>query len=149
MTRDDIIRMALDAHLLNYVDHETPRRYFIRADADVEEVERFAALVAAQKEAQMIRDGWRQCAEGQRTTQFCGLVEEAVKSEREKYEAIIADMAKLLELQQKSEGVVIDMIAAAVKAEREACALVAESYEPTCDTFPSGVANAIRARGKT
>ena len=39
--------MALDAHLLNYVDHETPRRYFIRADADVEEVERFAALVAA------------------------------------------------------------------------------------------------------
>ena len=47
MTRDDIIRMALDAHLLNYVDLETPRRYFIRADAGVEEVERFAALVAA------------------------------------------------------------------------------------------------------
>jgi hypothetical protein len=33
-------------------------------------------------------------------------------------------------------------------AEREACALVAESYEPTCDTCPSGVANAIRARGE-
>jgi len=32
--------------------------------------------------------------------------------------------------------------------EREACASVAESYEPTCDTCPSGVANAIRARGK-
>ena len=47
MTRDDIIRMAIDAHLLNYVDNETPRRYFICADADVEEVERFAALVAA------------------------------------------------------------------------------------------------------
>ena len=47
LKREDIIRMALDAHLLNYVDHETPRRYFIRADADVEEVERFAALVAA------------------------------------------------------------------------------------------------------
>ena len=30
--------------------------------------------------------------------------------------------------------------------EREACALMAESYEPTCDTCPSGVANAIRAR---
>ena len=79
MTRDDIIRLAFDAHLLNYVDLETPRRYFIRADADVEEVERFAAHVAA--------------------------------------------------------------------AEREACALVAESYEPTCDTCPSGVANAIRGRG--
>jgi hypothetical protein len=30
--------------------------------------------------------------------------------------------------------------------EREECASVAESYEPTCDTCPSGVANAIRAR---
>lgn len=35
---------------------------------------------------------------------------------------------------------------AAVKAEREACAKVAESYEPICDTCPSGVTNAIRAR---
>jgi len=34
----------------------------------------------------------------------------------------------------------------AVKAEREACALVAESYEPTCESCPSGVANAIRGR---
>ena len=60
MTRDDIIRLAFDAHLLNYVDHETPRRYFIRADADVEEVERFAALVAAhEREAcAKVCDGW-------------------------------------------------------------------------------------------
>lgn len=83
MNRDDIIRLALDAHLLNYVDHETPRRYFIRADADVEEVERFAALVAAQKEAQMIRDGWRQCAEGQRTTQYCTIAEAAIRARGE------------------------------------------------------------------
>ena len=34
------------------------------------------------------------------------------------------------------------------EAEREACAKVAESYEPRCDSCPSGVANAIRARGK-
>lgn len=32
------------------------------------------------------------------------------------------------------------------KVEREACAKVAESYEPRCDTCPSGVSNAIRAR---
>ena len=32
------------------------------------------------------------------------------------------------------------------EAEREACALVAESYEPTCGSCPSGVANAIRGR---
>jgi hypothetical protein len=36
-----------------------------------------------------------------------------------------------------------DLVAA---AEREACALVAESYEPTCESCPSGVANAIRGR---
>lgn len=34
-----------------------------------------------------------------------------------------------------------------VAAEREACAKIAESYEPRCDTCPSGVATAIRARG--
>lgn len=32
--------------------------------------------------------------------------------------------------------------------EREACAKVAESYEPTCDSCPSGVSTAIRARGE-
>jgi hypothetical protein len=31
--------------------------------------------------------------------------------------------------------------------EREACAKVAESYEPTCDSCPSGAAIAIRSRG--
>jgi len=40
-------------------------------------------------------------------------------------------------------------IEAKVRAEeREACAKVAESYEPRCDTCPSGVSNAIRARGQ-
>jgi hypothetical protein len=38
--------------------------------------------------------------------------------EREKYEAIIASMTKLLEAQQKRENVAIDMIAAGIAAER-------------------------------
>ena len=43
----------------------------------------------------------------------------------------------------------IERFAALVAAhEREECASVAESYEPICDTCPSGVANAIRARGE-
>ena len=33
-------------------------------------------------------------------------------------------------------------------AEREACAKVAESYEPRCDVCPKGVAAAIQARGE-
>ena len=40
-----IIELALDAGLLNYVDNETPRRYFIDGHADLEEVEKFAQLI--------------------------------------------------------------------------------------------------------
>jgi len=42
----------------------------------------------------------------------------------------------------------VALVNQAVEAEREACAKVAEAYEPRCDTCPSGVANAIRARGQ-
>jgi hypothetical protein len=51
-------------------------------------------------------------------------------AEREKYEAVITNMAKLLEAQQNREGVAIDMIAAGIAAEREACAKVADIAEP-------------------
>jgi hypothetical protein len=79
MTRDDIIRMAEEAGFQTDLQD-----VWITYDGIwSEEFERFAALVAAEKEQQMIRDGYRKCAEGQRTTQFCGLLEEAVKAERE------------------------------------------------------------------
>jgi hypothetical protein len=42
---DKFIKMALDAGLLNYVDNETPRRYFINGNADIEEVEEFAKMI--------------------------------------------------------------------------------------------------------
>lgn len=44
---------------------------------------------------------------------------------------------------------VADCIFDLIAAEREACAKVAESYEPRCDVCPKGVANAIRAGGET
>ena len=64
LKREDIIRLALDAHLLNYVDNETPRRYFIPADAGVEEVTRFASLVVAEKdkENERLREALRDIA---------------------------------------------------------------------------------------
>jgi len=40
-----IKELALDAGLLNYVDHETPRHYFINGNAEQEDVEKFAQLV--------------------------------------------------------------------------------------------------------
>jgi hypothetical protein len=39
------IKLALDAGLLNYVDHETPRRYFINGNVDLDEVAEFAELI--------------------------------------------------------------------------------------------------------
>jgi hypothetical protein len=42
-------------------------------------------------EQQMIADGWRRCAVGQRETQQCGLVEEARAQERARIVALIRE----------------------------------------------------------
>lgn len=41
----EIAWLGLKSYLLNYVDNETPRRYFINGNADIEEVELFAELI--------------------------------------------------------------------------------------------------------
>jgi len=68
-----------------------------------------------------------------------------VQHEGKKYEDIITNIAKLLEMQQKREGVAVDMIEAAVLAEREACAKLCEDASE-----PDGLdlAERIRARGQ-
>lgn len=72
MNRDDIIRMARET------DQEC------NCDRDMYEwLEWFAQLVSAAERKAMIEQGWRQCAKDQRTTQFCGMVEQAVQAERE------------------------------------------------------------------
>jgi hypothetical protein len=45
MSEDKITEIALEAGLLNYIDNETPRRYFINGHAEQEEVEKFAELI--------------------------------------------------------------------------------------------------------
>ena len=45
MDEDKITKIALQVGLLNYIDNETPRRYFINGHADLEEVEKFAELI--------------------------------------------------------------------------------------------------------
>jgi len=45
---DKFIKLALDAGLLNYIDHETPRHYFINGHAEQEDVEKFAELIVTE-----------------------------------------------------------------------------------------------------
>jgi len=81
-----------------------------------------------------------------RLESFAALVASA---EREKYEAIITNMTKLLEAQQNREGVAVDMIAAGIAAEREECAKVCEDLDGwNMDDPASTAAEAIRARGQ-
>ena len=39
---NDIIDLAVNAGMLNYIDNETPRRYFIDGNADLDELNLFA-----------------------------------------------------------------------------------------------------------
>lgn len=75
MTRDDIIRMAREA--------EGEQRDHGWWAMHIEDLERFAALVSLYEVEKMVLNGWRQCAVGQRTTQFCGATEAAIREERE------------------------------------------------------------------
>ena len=68
---------------------------------------------------------------------------------QKEYEAIITNMAKLLEVQQKRELVAVDMIKAAILAEREACAKVCDAFQARdVGMQPAECAGAIRARGE-
>ena len=77
--------------------------------------------------------------------EFAELVASA---EREKYEAIITNMTKLLEAQQNREGVAVDMIAAGIAAEREACAKLADEWAVGWPHPAKTIALDIRARGQ-
>jgi hypothetical protein len=70
--REEIIRMAREAGASTLHGGEAA----LFGDAAIE---RFAAL----HEQYLISQGYRKCAKGQRTTQFCGLLEDAVQAERE------------------------------------------------------------------
>ena len=73
MTRDDIIRLAEDCGIPEFENNES----------QADNILHFAAIIAAVERERMKSEGWRQCAKGQRTTQYCGLLEDSVKAERE------------------------------------------------------------------
>jgi hypothetical protein len=102
--RDEIIKMAREAQQESFVG-DTGHWFKMEA----KDLERFFHMA----QAAVIEQGYRKCAEGQKTTQFCGMLEQAVL------------------------------------AEREACAKVAQSFDPHMrwSNYGQVIANKIRDRG--
>ena len=116
MTRDDIIRIAKEAGFNQILATTTGADVWIDDGFYVEELQRFAALVAA--------------------------------AEREKVAAWMRSKSYATGHGDYIEDLLEEIQAQAAESERWKCAEVAESYEPTCDVCPKGVAAAIRARGE-
>ena len=57
-------------------------------------LERFAALVAAAERDRMISEGWRKCAQGQKTSQFCAVAEQVRQEEREECASLLEDFER-------------------------------------------------------
>ena len=123
MTRDDIIRMAQEAD--DYADKQLGVGEYHPDKHDVRDLH-FAALVAAAERDRMVADGWRQCAVGQHTSQFCA-------------------EAERLRLDAYKQG-----YAVGAEAEREACAKICENIDEPLDASAVGsaCAAAIRERGQ-
>lgn len=159
MTRDDILGLAKESwgegKTYNF---GSPKRWHEVEDMFV----RFAVLVAAAKEREMMADGWRHCAKGQRTTQFCSQVQIAVEEEREKlkHELLALEKWKGMALAKDGDGRTVQQIEQEARAaEREECANLAE--QTVCMRFHANIkvssgiavtgyaaAYAIRARGQ-
>ena len=91
MNREEIIKMALECGFNEFTDglrDDGSRDTYL--DCWPEQLERFFHMA----QAAMVEQGWRKCAEGQRTTQFCGMTEKAVQEEREKVAEEMFDMCK-------------------------------------------------------
>lgn len=74
MIREEVIKLAHKTELLD-------EQHYGSVWAD--RLMKFADAITETAREAMVRDGWRQCAAGQQTTQFCNQLEDAVLAERE------------------------------------------------------------------
>jgi len=80
MTQDEIINIARKAGLnIEFRSEDSEVIAWFPIPYKWEALTRFISIF----ESRLIASGYRKCAAGQDTTQFCGLVEAAVKAERE------------------------------------------------------------------
>ena len=137
MTRDEVIRMALEVGGIDKPEPDSPGVVFL---------ERFAAMVA-EAEGDKHNTGTHTCSD--RCQRYaCVAVREAVAAERERAQQIVTGMKT--ELQTLLEKTYLEGAIAAVKAEREACAKVCEDISAK-NPFVWGIVECvarIRARGE-
>ena len=140
MNREEIIRMAREAGF------NVEQGFLLRVTGIDEDLERFAALVIAEKEKQIIAAN---APEIERINTYIKELEKAVAAEREKvaqwmmtkgyatgHGDSIEDLMKELEWQIR-------------ESEREACAKVCEDMDHNGVMIAADCAAAIRARGNT
>jgi hypothetical protein len=75
-------------------------------------------------------------------------VTEQIQADNSESLYLFANLVAKNEREKWMDGPAMQRVADySAELEREACALIAEAYEPRCDACPSGVSTAIRARG--
>ena len=104
--------MALEALEWNYgTDLENIENCMAWLDKMNATIPALRQALAQPEQDELLKQGWRQCAVGQRTTQYCGMAEQARLEEREA-------CAKLVESFEGPHRYVDD-IAAAIRARGE------------------------------
>ena len=82
------------------------------------EIQRLRQALAQPEQDELLKQGWRQCAVGQRTTQYCGIAEQARLEERE---ACLKEIA--IELDEWNYGtnanIALNNVAANIRARSE------------------------------
>jgi len=77
----DVVIDVLNKHIKVLSDMDRGGHLGIMTQLRLEQIGQMTKAIRIWKMNE--EEGWRQCAKGQRTTQFCGLLEEAVRAERE------------------------------------------------------------------
>ena len=100
MNRDDLMRMAEEAKMFDVI--EGCDHCFL-CISSINSIERFAFIFFQAARKEMIKEGWRFCAKGQQTTQYCGLTEQAIRAEREACIDMAEQLIKQFEHKQISQ----------------------------------------------
>ena len=102
MKRDDIICMAKEAFCdWSFIQFDDRVDGFcVNNENVIEPFERFATLV----EQHLIESGYRKCVGGQSITQYCCMVEEAVKEEREACAKVCEDYEDAVDRLNRPSG---------------------------------------------